>query len=286
MSTDMTGKRIVGVSRGSEFSPNHISNDARIFQAVVASLTAQGYTVETYSEREFVTQEVTNDVIFNMARAGDTLCKLKAMEDAGALVINSAYGIENCIRQPMTELLLSNGIPYPRSWVLQTSEVWSVDTFPCWIKRGDSHTIVKEDVCYVTNAVDAERVMAYYRAQHIPTAVVNEHLRGDLVKFYGVQGTDFFYWFYPSIRTHSKFGLEVYNGEAQGIQFSLDDLRSYCDRAAQVLHVPIYGGDCIVKSDGTPWIIDFNDWPSYARCCALAAPKIAECIHNHISLHW
>ncbi len=35
----------------------------------------------------------------------------------------------------------------------------------------------------------------------IKRAVINRHLDGDLIKFYGVAGTDFFYWFYPSRTT-------------------------------------------------------------------------------------
>ena len=38
----------------------------------------------------------------------------------------------------------------------------------------------------------------------IKRAVINRHLDGDLIKFYGVAGTDFFYWFYPFENNHSK----------------------------------------------------------------------------------
>ena len=35
-----------------------------------------------------------------------TIARLRSLEDEGALVINSAYGIDNCVRKPMTELLI------------------------------------------------------------------------------------------------------------------------------------------------------------------------------------
>ena len=106
--------------------------------------------------------------------------------------------------------------------------------------------------------------------------VVNEHLKGDLIKFYGVSGTDFFYWFYPSKCGHrSKFGLEVINGEAQGIAFDAEDLKAEADKAADMLNVPVYGGDCVVSEDGSIRIIDFNDWPSFAPCRDEAAFYIA-----------
>lgn len=116
----------------------------------------------------------------------------------------------------------------------------------------------------------------------IPNAVINEHLVGDLVKFYGVADTDFFFSFYPFDLKHSKFGLEAINGEAHQYPFSEIDLKAACDKAGEVLNVKIYGGDCVVDENGLFKIIDFNDWPSFAPCRQEAAPKIAECIHKQI----
>ena len=141
-----------------------------------------------------------------------TIERLKKLEDGGALVVNSAYGIDNCVRQQMTELLVANEVPHPRSFIISTDEKFTPSVFPCWIKRGNSHAMVKEDVVYVECREEAEVVMADFRKRNIPVAVVNEHLVGDLVKFYGVQGTDFFYTFYPTEQSHSKFGLEAING--------------------------------------------------------------------------
>ena len=101
---------------------------------------------------------------------------------------------------------------------------------------------------------------------------------GDLVKFYGVAGSDFFYWFYPFNMNHSKFGHEQINGKATGIAFSVEDMHAICERSAQVLKVKIYGGDCIISPEGEIRIIDFNDWPSFAPCRDQAAPHIARCI--------
>lgn len=39
--------------------------------------------------------------------------------------------------------------------------------------------------------------------------------------------------------------------------------------------VDVYGGDCIVRPDGTFCVIDFNDWPSFSRCRGEAAEAIA-----------
>lgn len=271
---------IVGVSRGNEYSPNHVDNDAAIFNKVAEELRRLGCKVEIYAEKEFVAGNIKADIIFDMARDRATIARLKVLEDEGALVVNSAYGIDNCVRRPMTELLLSHGIPHPKSYIIATDQPFEENCYPCWIKRGDSHAMVKEDVCYTTCREEAERVFADFRSRQIPTAVINEHLQGDLIKFYGVQGTDFFYWFYPSPCSHSKFGLESINGVAKGIPFRVEELKKYSDMAAVVLDVPIYGGDCVVSADGKLRIIDFNDWPSFARCREEAGKKIAECIYN------
>lgn len=273
---------IVGVSRGNEYSPNHIGNDAAIFKEVADALRKAGCRVDVYPESEFVERGITADVIFDMARDRATIARLKELEQQGSLVVNSAFGIDNCIRQPMTELLLENGIPHPESVVLAVEEDVCPSVYPCWIKRGNSHALVREDVCYVTCREEALGVLTDFKRRNIPTAVVNEHLEGDLIKFYGVSGTDFFYWFYPSPRSHSKFGLEVINGEAKGFSFEEGELKAVCDRAAKVLNVPVYGGDCVVSADGSFKIIDFNDWPSFARCREEAGKAIATYIMGQI----
>ena len=271
---------IIGVSRGSEYSPNHVDNDAAIFNKVVEELRKLGCRVETYTEKEFVKRGIEGEVIFDMARDVATIQYLKELEDKGMMVVNSAYGIDNCVRKPMTELLLSHGVPHPHSIIVPTDSDFTGEFYPCWLKRGNSHAIVKEDVSYAVNREEANAVLADFKQRGIPEAVVNEHLQGDLIKFYGVHGTDFFYWFYPGPCSHSKFGLEKINGEAKGISFNVSDLKKYSDMAAEVLNVPIYGGDCVVLPNGDVKIIDFNDWPSFARCRDEASVKIAECIYN------
>ena len=155
--------------------------------------------------------------------------------------------------------------------------------YNCWIKRGDFHAIHREDVTYVRNPEEARTILKEYAIRGIPSAVINEHLVGDLVKFYGVAGTDFFYWFYPSNMHHSKFGLEAINGTAKGLPFDEQTLQTLCNEAAKVLHVEVYGGDCIVDEEGTIRLIDFNDWPSFAPCREAAAPYIAHRIYDIMS---
>ncbi|MDD3064261.1 MAG: hypothetical protein PHX50_15805, partial [Massilibacteroides sp.] len=140
-----------------------------------------------------------------------------------------------------------------------------------------------EDVTYVRHIQEAKSILKEYAIRGIKTAVVNEHLVGDLIKFYGVKNTDFFFWFYPSSIHHSKFGLEQINGTAKGIPFDENKLKQICSQAGEVLNVNIYGGDCIITEEGDIHLIDFNDWPSFAPCRNEAAPFIAKRIYSLIT---
>ncbi len=283
----MSKLRVAGVRRENQFSPNHIGNDAAIFSLTVQHLRSLGCEVNEYVESDLVVRDFTEKAIFNMVRSWTSIHKLQEMEDRGYTVINSGYGIENCTREKMTRLLTDNGISHPKSLILPTDKdpseaIEEAGFYDCWIKRGDFHAIHREDVTYVRNPEEAGSILKEYAIRGIHTAVINEHLVGDLVKFYGVTGTDFFYWFYPSNQHHSKFGLEQINGTAKGIPFDSTSLQQLCSRAAEVLNVHIYGGDCIISDDGTIRLIDFNDWPSFAPCRNDAAPFIARRIYNLI----
>ena len=283
----MADIKIAGIMRAGAYSPNHIGNDAAIFNAAADQLRKRGCEVNIYSEEQFNASGVKEDIIVNMCREQRSIQNLQKLEQEGRLVINSGFGIENCTRERMTRILVGNNIPYPESLIVNTNEVAvgalkKAGFSQCWIKRGDFHAMHKEDVSYVRHPEEAQEVLQEYFLRGIKRAVINVHLVGDLVKFYGVQGTPFFFWFYPFDMGHSKYGHEAINGKSQGIEFDKERMRAICQSASEVLDVKIYGGDCIVSPDGDIRIIDFNDWPSFAPCRTEAAPYIAKCILNEI----
>ena len=279
----MSEPRIAGIMRAGAYSPNHIGTDAAIFNGTIEQLRQRGMIVTVYNEEQLAAGLVTEPVIINMCREQRSMEILQAKEDAGCLVINSGYGIQNCMRERMTRILLGNNIPYPDSVIANTNEavkdaLSKAGIERCWIKRGESHSQHKEDVCYVRHAEEAQEVLQEYFLRGIKRAVINRHLEGDLIKFYGIQGSPFFYWFYPFDNGHSKYGYEEINGKSHNLPFDLAKLRDICDRASELLDVKIYGGDCIVSETGDIRIIDFNDWPSFAPCRTEAAPHIARAI--------
>lgn len=278
---------IAGIMRAGAYSPNHIGNDAAIFNAVAENLRKRGCIVNIYSEDQFIAGNVTENIIVNMCREQKSIALLQKMEDEGRLVINSGYGIENCTRERMTRILIGSNIPYPESLMVNTNEgvkdaLEKAGFTQCWIKRGDFHAMHKEDVSFVRHPQEAQELLQEYFLRGINRAVINKHLEGDLVKFYGVQDTPFFFWFYPFDLGHSKYGHEAINGKSQGIKFDIEKMKQICQSASEALDVKIYGGDCIVSPEGDIRIIDFNDWPSFAPCRDEAAPHIAKCILSTI----
>lgn len=129
----------------------------------------------------------------------------------------------------------------------------------------------KEDITFARNATMAQEVLQEYFLRGIRTAVVERHIEGNLVKFYGVGGTTFFRYHYPLDPDDSIAAQPAY-------EFDHEALNKAADKAARIVGVDIYGGDCIVTPDGNFTIINFNDWPSFSPFRADATKAIAKFI--------
>jgi len=267
-----------GISRNRRFSPNHTGNDRAVFELVAGHLREMGHQVNEYGEEECL-KGVGERYIFTMAREPQVVRMLQALENDGARVVNSGYGIENCYRSNMTQLLNEGGVPVPENITVNTREPAAanfLNQLPCWIKRGDFHAIHREDVSFARNADEGCAILAEFDSRGIETAVLSKHIAGDLVKFYGIRGTDFFFHFYPEEFQHSKFGNEAINGKTERYPFRINELKNISARAADVLNIDIYGGDAIIAPDESIYLIDMNDFPSFAPCRESAAPVIAQ----------
>ncbi len=279
-----------GVRRRIQFSPNHTGNDGAIFALVACELRKLGCSIKEYWEDDLLEGRVTERNIFTMARSKEAVKLLQQYEDNGRFVMNSGFGIEQCYRSNMTVGLVNNGVPYPESRIVDTGinadehfEALGGKNF--WIKRGDFHAIHKEDVTFVRTKTEGNEILAEYSVRGIEDAVISRHLYGDLVKFYGVKGTGFFYWFYPFENNHSKFNNEAMNDAASYFSFDAALLEKYANKAAGVLQVSIYGGDAIINSKGEIQIIDLNDWPSFAPCRCDASKAIAAYIFKQANVN-
>lgn len=281
--------KVLAIKRKEQFSPNHVGNDTAILNAVCEELEKKGVEVEICDEVSFLEKTIIEqDFIINMSRSKASVSKLLLLEDMGKRVINSPYGIQQCFRKNMTLALLDNEVPYPASDVVNTTS----DIRPSfdklggsalWIKRGDFHAIHREDVSFAASLEEAQSIVHEFARRGIEEAVLSEHLAGDLVKFYAVKDTDFFYWFYPYEHNHHKYAIyEQINGGTLHYSFKEEDLKRTAQQAATTLGVDIYGGDAIVSPTGKLHIIDLNDWPSFAPCRAEASEAIAEFLFTQL----
>ncbi len=280
----MADTKKAAILRAGAYSPNHIGNDAAIINLTCEQLRKRGCQVKTYSEEQLIAGAVKEPIVIHMCRDQRSFPILQAMEDSGRLVINSGYGVENCTRERLTRILLGSGIPYPESLMVNTNQTVTeqmerIGMERAWIKRGDTYAMHKEDVTYVRHPEEAQEVLQEYFLRGIKRAVINRHLDGDQVKFYGVRDTDYFYCFYPFEKTYSSKGDDkAPRRGGEEARFDIDKFRDACDRAADILDIRIYGGDAIIDPEGNFSIIDFNDWPSFAPCRVEASGVIARAI--------
>ncbi len=143
-----------------------------------------------------------------------------------------------------------------------------------WLKRGVGTAEVAEDTIFCKSESEVAAAMERFHERGISEVCRQAHVPGDLVKFYGVADTDFFYYFYPTDTGRSKFGSEEHNGKAHHYAFAAEAMKAAVDRLAHATGVVVYGGDAIVRADGTFVIIDFNDWPTFSPCREEAASAI------------
>ncbi len=266
--------KLLGISRGTQYSPNMADSDSAIFSAVVEGLRRRCADVTCFSEAEVPEHKSLNqsDGIFTMARSETLLRQL----DCGIPCLNSPQGILTCSHKSEVARLFENAdISQPRYATGTAAYSPKVDFFPLWLKNGDGCAQSKKDTVLVENERELNILLHEYTDRGVKSWLLQEHVCGDLLKFYGVEGTEFFDWDYASM-DHSKFGLESVNGEKRGFPFDILELKNLATQASKVLGVPIYGGDCVVDSRGRLFLIDFNDWPSFSRCRNKAAEAIVD----------
>lgn len=277
--------KVLGVSRSPRFSPNSVERDAAIFELVGKQLCEQGHVVENVNEDTFnaaLSEKLHEcyDAVFSMARDEQVLRSLSRAEEQQLPVFNSAIALLGASRSVLTALFEQSGIPIPRSAsAYGEPAVLEQLRFPLWLKRGDACAQTADDVHFLQSKEELQVALQKFSQRHIAEAVVCEHVEGDLVKFYGVADTEFFHHYYPTKGSHfSKFGLEKINGAPSYFTFDKEQLKACADHAARISGLLIYGGDCIVRADGTFVVIDFNDWPSFSVCAEQAAKAIAEMV--------
>ncbi|HEX9472271.1 MAG TPA: hypothetical protein VF957_22325 [Bradyrhizobium sp.] len=230
-------------------------------------MAARGFDVELFApDAEFDTHFAN---IFAMCERGPILERLRNAEKTGSIIVNSPDAIRNTYRHRMVELFVRHRVSAPASQIVASDASKPQPPTSVWVKRYDFHATEAHDVMYATSEEGWREALQGFAKRGIPFVVAQEHVPGDLVKFYGVRNamapvdSNWFEWFY-----HRDKGMLGYSFEVLG-------LRRAAFGAAAALGLEIFGGDAIIQADGEPVIVDINAWPSYARCRDRAAQAIA-----------
>lgn len=265
--------QIAGIRREQLYSPNHIGNDAMIFMQTVERLTKLGLNVRIYEEQELETSEIIETFIFSMAQGVKRTKILSKLEQQGKIILNSPLGSINSYRTNMVKILPEHKIPFPKSLVVTIGEKDKIifedfNAKKIWLKRGDVHAVHREDVTLIYSEEERKNIFHEFEKRGIKEIVLQEHLYGDVIKFYAVAGSTFFHWYYLNGVNHTPFD------EKQLVELAY--------KSADAIRLEIFGGDAVISDDGTISIIDINDWPSFAPVRDEASKQISELIFNKV----
>ncbi|MBI5808776.1 MAG: hypothetical protein HZA74_10295 [Ignavibacteriales bacterium] len=265
--------QIAGVRREQLYSPNHVGNDAMIFMKTVEHLTELGVDVKIYEEQDLAKIEIKEQFVFSMAQGVEGTEILLQLEKQGKFIINSPQGSINSYRINMVKILPEKGIPFPKSLIVSIDEKDKIkfedfNARKIWIKRGDVHAVHREDVTLVYSEDERKNIFREFEKRGITEVVLQEHLDGDVIKFYAIVGSPLFHWYYLNGVNHTPFDK--------------DKLVELAQNSAIALGLDVYGGDAVVAQDGSISIIDINDWPSFAPVRDEASEQIAKLIFQKV----
>ncbi len=258
---------VLGIYREQIFSPGKIVDDAAIMDATVEELSRLGWEVRTLRAESISTLAPRSEKVLSMAQSDRVLNILHDWNRQGSTVINTVSSVRNCYRKPLTHLLSKAGICVPPNRVVTLKDAKEKISLRSserlWLKRGDVHAMEPGDVTSVTSREELDQAMQHFFDKKIRDILIQEHVRGPVVKFYGVgQGEGAYFKAYLAA-----------NGEE--LTSRSDRLGAVARQAARAVGLQVYGGDAVLTDKNGPVLIDLNDWPSFSRCCRSAAGNIA-----------
>ena len=259
-----------GIFRERTHSPGRESDDTEILRLTGKHLEARGYQVLLRGADELGgPDEATPDFVFLMCETVEALRRLSAWEARGVPHINPTGAVLDTYRDRMIARFAAAGVPFVPSRLVVTSAPAPTTALPVWVKRADVHNTQDGDVVYAGTAAALATALGALSGRGIAQAVLQPHIEGDLVKFYGIGAAvtagerAWFRWFH-----HADQRLA-------GHPVDTEALGGLAARAAAALGLEVYGGDAIVGPGGTLTLLDLNAWPSFARLRDEASEVIA-----------
>jgi len=263
--------RCWGLFREREHSPGRESDDAEILRLTAKHLEAHGVQVELKAPEDLVANEAPPDGVFFMCERMEALRTLLAWQERGVRLVNSPQAVLNTYRERMIAQLGEANVSFVPSRLVATGDADVAARLPVWVKRADVHNTQDGDVVFAETREAVGAALEGLAARGMERAVLQPHVPGDLIKFYGVGpggggpdgGPPWFRWFY-----HKDQRLA-------GHAFDAARLARLVREAATALGLEIYGGDAIASAGGALQLLDLNAWPSFALYRDEAAPVIA-----------
>lgn len=273
--------KLIGIFRETAHSPNREFDDYEILRLTGEELKKSGEMITLLEPDQALAQmeewqQDRPELFFVMCEREEILTRLQVLESKGCVLINSIAGIRNTYRYRMIPLLENTDSTIPRTLLLSTAESVDYANLPFstfWAKRGDVHNTTAGDVTKISSAQELENARQSFLSRGVAQWALQDHIEGDLIKFYGVGNLEhpaWFNWFY-----HKGQNL-------RNIAFDKAALQKLIFSAAQRLNLSVFGGDVVVDLKGNLFLIDINAWPSFALFRNEAAPKIAEHILQSI----
>lgn len=263
-----------GIFRERAHSPGRETDDTEILRLTAKRLEAKGLQVVLKDPEELDEPvETPPRSVFLMCESLGALERLRGWEAAGVRQVNSPAAVLNTYRERMIAQLREANVPFIESRIVSTAAPCGETPLPVWVKRADVHNTQGGDVVFAPTRTAVEEALRDLAERRIPRAVIQEHLEGDLIKFYGIGsdgGLPWFRWFYHA-------GQKV-----AGHPFDERRLPRLVRSAAAALGLEVYGGDAIVTPTGTIVLLDLNAWPSFA----LYRDEAAERIGSYLALRF
>ena len=262
-----------GIFREQAHSPGRETDDSEILRLTGKHLEARGFRVLIQSPEEIAWPPVERPhAVFFMCERLEILGHLRELAARGVPLVNAPDAVLNTYRDRMIALLEEAGVAFVESRLVGTSDADVTPArLPVWVKRGDVHNTQEGDVTFAASTDAARAALAGLAARGITQAVLQPHVEGDLVKFYGIGGNA------RSDGTPAWFRSFYHKNQTlRGYPLDPVALGRTVRRAAAALGLEVYGGDAIATASGGIVLLDLNAWPSFALFREEAAERIAE----------
>lgn len=259
----MTDAFFLGVYREQVYSPGKVREDAAVMDLVLSELSGGDKRLPAVQAERLDQASERPACVLSMAQSPKALEILEGWRALGTRVVNSVQSVRNCYRKALIDILSAQDLPMPPGRIVRVEEAEGLpDLSPSsrlWLKRGDVHAVAPGDVVQVASREALEKALSHFSRRGIHEILIQEHVEGETVKFYGVGPGAFFEAFPPNALASR----------------AMASLRRTAERSAAALGLEVYGGDAIAAGGDKVLLVDLNDWPSFSPCRIGGAKGIA-----------